>query len=155
MYNQVKALLAHRWNEAPLIETVPYPIRRAGESIIRIEAAVISHLDLTVLGGEFDIRPQLPYIGGVEGAGKVIESESFEVGTRVAARGGGIGLTRAGTWAEYVASPDSALRAVSDSLRPEIAATSFSPLTTAYIALHDIGRLVRTAEQYSSTLAAG
>ena len=32
-----------------------------------MEAAALSHLDLTVAGGEFGVHPDLPYIGGLEG----------------------------------------------------------------------------------------
>lgn len=43
-----------------------------GETLVRMEAAALGHLDLTVAGGEFGIRPDLPYIGGLEGAGVVV-----------------------------------------------------------------------------------
>jgi NADPH:quinone reductase-like Zn-dependent oxidoreductase len=131
------------WNEAPRLERIARPIAAEGETLIKIEAATVSHLDLTVMTGKFDIQPKLPYVGGTDGAGFVVESGRFTPGTLVALRGGGIGLTRDGTWAEYVAVPDSALREVPQSLSPELAATVYSPLTTSYVALQDIGQMGR------------
>lgn len=136
-----RALSVRDWNGLPVLAEIARQERGDGESLIRIEAAAITHLDLTVMSGRFNIRPDLPYVGGVEGAGIVLQSDSFAPGTRVALRGGGLGLDRSGSWAEYVVVPDAAIRAVPNQLSPELAATSFSPLTTAHVALHEIARL--------------
>ncbi len=146
MNNDCASMLALRvanWNEAPRLERIARPTAADGETLVKIEAAAVSHLDLTVMTGKFDIQPKLPYVGGTDGAGIVVKSGRFTPGTLVALRGAGIGLKRDGTWAEYVAVPDSAIREVPQSLSPELAATVFSPLTTSYVALHDIGQMGR------------
>jgi NADPH2:quinone reductase len=107
---------------------------------VRVDAAAVSHLDLTVASGTFELKPQLPYVGGVEGCGTVVSSEVYEPGTRVVLRGGGLGLVRSGTWAELVATRKGATPIPAE-LSPELGATYFVPTTTAYVALHDIGRL--------------
>ncbi|MFI7062407.1 zinc-binding alcohol dehydrogenase family protein [Kribbella sp. NPDC050124] len=136
----MRAVRVHAWGADPVVEEVPSPVAKDGETLVRIEAAAISHLDLTVASGSFDLKPDLPYIGGVEGCGVVISSDRHEPGTRVALRGAGLGLLRNGTWSEYVATRKAASPLPAD-LSPEIAATYFVPTTTAYVALHEIAHL--------------
>ena len=132
----------HEWGSSPSIDEVPAPTPAAGESLVRVLAASVGHLDLTIAGGHFPVSPRLPYIGGVEGCGIVLESETIPVGSRVIVRGAGIGIDRDGCWAEYVAVPDTALFPASPAMTPELASAYFVPATTAHVALHEIGRLV-------------
>src|SRR5215211_3665628 len=136
----MRAVRIHAWGAAPTLDEVPAPAARDGETLVRVEAAAVAHLDLTVASGNFRLKPQLPYIGGVEGCGTVVSSETYEPGTRVVLRGGGLGLVRSGTWAELVATRKGATPIPAE-LSPELGATYFVPTTTAYVALHDIGRL--------------
>jgi NADPH2:quinone reductase len=136
----MRALRLHEWGAGPVVEDVPSPTVKEGETLVRVEAAAVSHLDLTVASGTFDLKPQLPYVGGVEGCGVVVSSPVHEPGTRVVLRGGGLGLLRDGTWAEFVATRKAA-SPLPAALSPEVGATYFVPTTTAYVALHDIARL--------------
>lgn len=136
----MRAVRMHAWGEDPVVEDVPAPTPKDGETLVRVEAAAVAHLDLTIASGNFDLKPQLPYIGGVEGCGIVVSSDVHEPGTRVVLRGGGLGLVRNGTWAELVATRKGATPIPAD-LPPEVGATYFVPTTTAYVALHDVGRL--------------
>ena len=136
----MRAVRIHSWGSEPVVEDVPAPTPKDGETLVRVDAAAVSHLDLTVASGTFSLKPELPYIGGVEGCGTVVSSEVYEPGTRVVLRGGGLGLVRSGTWAELVATRKGAT-AIPAELSPELGATYFVPTTTAYVALHDIGRL--------------
>lgn len=141
MDTSMRAVRVHQWGEPPLVDAVERPRPAAGESLVRVEAAAVAHLDLTVAGGDFDIKPSLPYVGGTGGCGVVVESESLRAGERVLLRGGGLGLMRDGTWAEYVVAPDRHLTVLPDGLAPEVGATFFTPLTTAAAALRHVGRL--------------
>jgi NADPH:quinone reductase-like Zn-dependent oxidoreductase len=38
----------------------PVPTPRPDEALVRVEAAVVTHLDHTVAGGEFVMKPALP-----------------------------------------------------------------------------------------------
>jgi len=134
----MRAIRFHEWGADPVVEEVSSPLVKDGETLVRVEAAAVSHLDLTVASGTFDFKPQLPYVGGVEGCGIVVSSDVHEPGTRVVLRGGGLGLLRDGTWAEFVATRKAASPLPAD-LSPEVGATYFVPTTTAYVALHDIG----------------
>lgn len=137
----MRAARIRGWGEAPHVEDVPAPVAGEGEALVRVEVAAVSHLDVTVAGGDFGIKPNLPYVGGVEGCGVVVTSERFAPGTRVILRGGGIGLVRDGTWAELVVTKDKTLTELPGGLAPEVGATFFQPTTTAHTALYAVGRL--------------
>ena len=137
----MQAVRVHDWAVPPAVDEVPIPQPAAGESVVRVEAAAVGHLDRTVAGGNFGMKPKLPYIGGVEGCGRIISSDQIREGTRVMCRGGGLGLLRDGTWAEYVAVPTQNLVVVPEGMPPSVGATYFVPVTTAAAALRSIGRL--------------
>lgn len=137
----MRAARIHAWNQAPVVEDVPVPVAGEGEALVRVESAAVAHLDVTVASGEFGITPTLPYVGGVEGCGVVVTSERFEPGTRVILRGGGLGMLRDGTWAEYVVAKDKTLTELPEGLSAEVGATFWVPTTTAHTALHEVGRL--------------
>lgn len=124
-----------------MIEEIERPVPGDGETLVRVEAAAVAHLDRTVAGGDFGIKPDLPYVGGVEGCGVVVESSTLATGDRVMLRGGGLGLKRDGTWAEFAVASDKHLRVLPDGLPAEVGATFFVPLTTAAVALDRIGRM--------------
>jgi NADPH:quinone reductase-like Zn-dependent oxidoreductase len=138
----MRAARIHAFGQDPVVEEVPVPIRKAGRTTVAVEAAAIGHLDLTVTSGNFDIQPDLPHTGGSEGVGTVVESDTFETGTRVLVRGAGVGLVKSGCWADYVVASDKAVTAVTADLDPQLAAAYFLPCTTGYVAVHDVGGLV-------------
>lgn len=137
----MRAVRIHAWGGTPALDEVPVPAPKDGETLVRIEAAAVAHLDLTVASGRFDLSPTLPYVGGVEGCGIVVSSDVHAPGTRVMLRGGGLGLVRDGTWAELVAAKTRGVTPVPEGMSPEVGATCFVPTTTGYAALHDVGRL--------------
>jgi NADPH:quinone reductase len=144
----VRAARFHAWAAAPVVEDVPEPVREPGQILVEVQAAAVAHLDATVSGGDFGMRPGLPYVGGVEGAGIVLEADPDgpPPGTQVLLRGGGLGVKRDGTWAERVSVPARAAMPLARALPPEIAATFFVPATTAYVALHDVAGLEQGEE---------
>ncbi|MEI7057081.1 zinc-binding dehydrogenase [Nocardioides sp. CCNWLW239] len=146
----MRAVRFHDWGTTLSVDTLPLPEPSGQESLVRIDAAAVAHLDVTVASGRFDIRPTLPYVAGVEGAGTVLSSPTMSPGTRVVVRGAGVGLTRSGTWAEYAAVPEDALTVLPEDLAPEVAASFFVPGTTALAALDDVGRLGRWFEDVSA-----
>ncbi|OHV44642.1 NADPH:quinone reductase [Pseudofrankia sp. BMG5.36] len=137
----MRAVRVHGWGGPLRVDDVPVPRRGEGETLVRVEAAAVAHLDLTVASGNFTIKPELPYVGGVEGCGVVVESDALEPGTRVLLRGGGLGLIRGGTWAEYVVTRSKTLVPAVEGLSPELGACFFVPTTTAHVALHEVGRI--------------
>lgn len=141
MTRLMSTLRIHDWQALPVIERIPIPQPREGESLVRIEAAGVTHLDLTVWSGSFAMSPALPYTGGVEGAGTIVQSQRYPPGTHVAVRNSSLGLLRDGTWAEFATVPDDELVALPAALPAAIAASYFDPLATAYVTLHDIIRI--------------
>jgi NADPH2:quinone reductase len=137
----MRAVRIHDWSAPPVVEDVDSPTPGEGETLVKVEAAAVSHLDRTVAGGDFGIKPSLPYIGGTAGCGVVVESDGLETGARVLLRGGGLGLMRNGTWAEYVTVPTRHLSVLPDGMSPHVGATFFTPVSTAAAALRHVARL--------------
>lgn len=125
----------------PVLSEVPIPARAAGQSLVRVTAAGVGHLDLTIATGEFGVRPELPYIGGTDGAGAVVESDTVPAGQRVLLRGGSLGLTRPGCWAEFVVVEDAHLIPDDSGFAPALAATFLAPASTAWVAVHDVAEI--------------
>jgi len=153
----MRAARFHEWGTAPVVEEVPEPTRGEAEVLVQVQASAVAHLDVTVASGEFAMKPPLPYIGGVEGAGVVLEADAdsgIVPGTQVMLRGGGLGMLRDGTWTERVCVPRKAVTVLASPLPPEVAATFFVPATTAYVAVHDVAK-VRPEEHVIVVGAAG
>jgi NADPH2:quinone reductase len=153
----MRAARFHGWGAAPAVEEVPEPAQRDGELLVQVQACAVAHLDVTVASGKFAMKPPLPYIGGVEAAGVVLEAgadSGIAPGTQVMLRGGGLGLLRDGTWTERVSVPRKAVMVLASPLPPEVAATFFVPATTAYVAVHDVAK-VRPGEHVIVVGAAG
>jgi NADPH:quinone reductase-like Zn-dependent oxidoreductase len=139
----MRAARFREWGSAPVIEDVPEPVRADGEVLVEVRAAAVAHLDVTISGGDFGMKPPLPYIGGVEGAGVVLEADhdaGLAPGAQVMLRGAGLGMLRDGTWTQRVSVPRKAVTVLEPSLAPEVAATFFVPATTGYVAVHDVAR---------------
>ncbi|MEV0384870.1 zinc-binding dehydrogenase [Nonomuraea sp. NPDC050643] len=149
-----RAARFHGWGVPPVVEELPEPAHKPGNVLVEVRAAALGHLDLTVASGSFGMRPELPYIGGVEAAGVVLDSDTLAPGTQVLLRGGGLGLLRDGCWTERVSVSPKAVTPMSPPLEPEVAASFFVPATTAYVALHDVARL-EPGEEVVVTGAAG
>ena len=137
----MRAARLHSYGQAPVIDEIDTPTRGPGQTLVRIDAAALGHLDMTVASGTFNVRPTLPHIGGTDGAGTVVESDTFTPGTRVLVRGNGVGLFKAGCWAEYLVAGDKAFTPFDSGLDPQVAATFFLPSTTGFVAVNDVARV--------------
>lgn len=140
----MRAARFHSWGSAPVVDEVAEPVRAEGEVLVDVQAAAVAHLDATVASGTFGMKPPLPYAGGVEGAGIVVEADAgsgLAPGDQVMLRGGGLGLRRDGTWTERVSVPAKAANKLDAPLAPEVAATFYVPATTAFVVLHDVAGL--------------
>jgi NADPH:quinone reductase-like Zn-dependent oxidoreductase len=134
----MRAARLHQFGTSPVIDDIDIPTRESGQTLVRIDAAALGHLDITVASGNFGVKPNLPHIGGTDGAATVIESDTYEAGTRLLVRGGGVGLFKNGCWAEYLVAADKAFTPFDPALSPAVAATFFLPSTTGYVAVNDI-----------------
>ena len=138
----MKAARVHALREAPRIDEVDAPRAAKGRTLVEMQAATVGHIDRTVWSGSFFQHPALPYIPGVEAAGIVRSSERFAVGERVWLRGAGLGIRQDGTWCEVIAAPDEAVDKLPDAVPMQLGSAFFSPCTSAWVALHDVARLL-------------
>jgi NADPH2:quinone reductase len=150
----MKAVRVHAWREAPRIDDVPEPVPAEGHTLVRMQAATVGHIDRTVWSGSFLRHPPLPYVPGVEAAGIVVSSARYAPGQRVWLRGAGLGIVRDGTWRELIDAPDAAIGVLPDTVPMPLGSAFFSPCTSAWVALHEVGR-VRAGERVLVTGATG
>lgn len=150
----MKAWRVCAWGAAPQLHELAPPARRPGRSIVRMAAATVGHIDRTVMAGQFMWPPPLPYTPGVEAAGTVVHSDRFAAGTRVWLRGGGLGTRNDGTWCELIDAPDEALGPLPEGVSMAWGSAFFSPSTSAWVALHEVGAL-RPGERVAVTGASG
>lgn len=117
---------------------MPQPERGRGEVLVRVRAASLNYPDLLMTRGEYQFKPPLPFVSGLEMAGEIVEADAasgFAPGDRV------MGGAKTGAMAEYVALPGGALRPVPDGLSCAQAAAMGAAYHTAYVALVELGQL--------------
>ena len=88
-------------------EDVPMPVPKAGEVLIKVEAAPINPSDLGFIRDKMGNGDNYPYKCGFEGSGLVVASGGglaawSAKGKRVSFFAQGKGKTEGGSWAEYV-----------------------------------------------------
>ncbi|WP_114520179.1 NADPH:quinone oxidoreductase family protein [Altererythrobacter sp. ZODW24] len=122
---------------------LPVPERKPGEVLVRIRAASLNFPDLLMTRGDYQFKPEPPFVAGMELAGEVIEADetsAFKVGDHV------MGGAKTGGMAEYASVPERNLRPAPPSLHFTQAAALGAAYTTAYTALIEQGDL--TAGQW-------
>lgn len=80
----MQAAVITGYGVAPAVAEHPDPSRSDGAALIEVTAAPITPLDLLCASGtSYFGQPPLPYVPGVQGVGRVMESDSLPVGSRV------------------------------------------------------------------------
>lgn len=113
-----------------------------GESLIELQVASITQLDRTVLAGKLAQQLKPPFVPGSEGAGIVLDSETYPAGSRVVIRGGGVGVSRPGTWGELAVVPDASVHPLPDALDAAAAVGLLAPALTAHTAVRRVAQVV-------------
>lgn len=149
-----RALILEEFGTLPRLVERAVPEPQPGHTLVRMKAATVAHLDLNVLDGQFGILPDLPSVPGTQGSGIVLASGTHPEGALVRVRGEGLGLSRAGAWAEHVLVPDSAVEVMPEGTDPALACIYFSPVGTAWASVHPIAQ-VRPGERVMVTGASG
>lgn len=118
---------------------LPTPEPGPGEVRVRVRAAAINFPDLLQTRGEYQFKPALPFIPGIETAGEVDAVgpgvTGFAIGDAV------VGHARTGGYAEYVVAPATGLRSKPARLSFAEAAGYGVAYLTAYVALVRRARL--------------
>jgi NADPH:quinone reductase-like Zn-dependent oxidoreductase len=113
-----------------------------GESLIEVQVASLTELDRKVLAGNVGQQLQPPFVPGSEGSGVVLDSAAHPVGTRVVIHGGGVGVSRPGTWGTLAVVPDASVHPLPDELDPAAAAGMLAPALTAHTAVRRVAQVV-------------
>lgn len=121
------------------IRTLPCPPLAAGEVRIAVKAAGANFPDLLMTRGGYQLRPDLPFVPGMEAAGDIIEVGSdvtgFKPGDRVMAQ------LRLGGFAEQAVMAATQIFPLPDALTYEEGAAWYVAATTAWHALHDKAKI--------------
>ena len=112
---------------------VPVPQPGPGEVRVRVRAAAVNFPDLLMTRGAYQLKPELPFVSGLEFAGEVdavgAGVRDWQVGDAV------VGGNRYGAMAEYCVTPASGLRRKPERLSWDEAAAYPVAYLTAYVAL--------------------
>lgn len=173
----------HGGPEVLRFEDVATPVPQAGEALIRLHATGVNHMEVDVRKGLSGYALRMPHVMGGEGAGEIVAVSpgitSFAPGDRVipavamssgtcrhpvcnCARGldnlcldfAKLGVTRWGTYAEYVTVGQQNLVRIPDGLSYRDAATSRTVFQTAWELVVEKG-CVRQGEDVLVNGAAG
>ena len=102
MIETMQAIVCHEFGpiEQLVVESLPIPIPKSDEVLIKIEAAGVNFPDGLLVQGLYQMKPEHPFIPGNEVAGTIMQvGESvpyLQVGRRV------VGLSILGGYAQYV-----------------------------------------------------
>jgi NADPH:quinone reductase-like Zn-dependent oxidoreductase len=88
------------------LKEIPVPTLSAGEILVKVEYAGINPSDLANTQGYFPDHTVLPRVIGRDFVGEVVEGPKGLLGKTVMGSGGDIGFVRDGTFAEYIAVPE-------------------------------------------------
>jgi NADPH:quinone reductase len=131
---------SHGGPEVLELADLPEPAPGADQVLVRIKASAVNPLDGIVRAGYFPIAAKPPLILGEEASGIVERTAAgFSAGEKVIVYGGGLGVFRDGTWAEWVAVPASVLRRLPEGISFEKGAALSNVGVTAYGALRHGG----------------
>ena len=120
---------------------LPIPQPGTGEVRVRVRAAAINFPDLLMTRGDYQLKPELPFVPGLEFSGEV-----DKVGEGVADWVPGdavVGGNRFGAMAEYAVVPAASLRPKPPALSWEAAAAYPVAYLTAHVALVRCARVER------------
>src|SRR5258706_6257079 len=121
------------------IQSVPEPELRGGSVRIGVKVAAINPPDVLMPQGKYHVKPDLPFILGIEAAGTVLEVapdvKSLSVGDRVMTYAGG------GCFAEQVVVPANRAFKVPERMSDETAASFTVVYGTAHHAIAEAGAL--------------
>lgn len=117
------------------------PRPRKGELRVRMRAAAVNFPDLLMTRGLYQLKPELPFVPGMELAGEVSALGAGVAGWELGARC--VASLRVGAFAEEVCVPAQAARPLPRRLSFAEGASYRTALLTAYVALKCRGQLAR------------
>ena len=91
---------AHGGPENLTLGDVPDPSPKPGEVVIRLAAAGVNFADLLMISGNYYLRPPLPFVAGLEGAGTISAVGEGVTDWKI---GDKVFVSRPGCFADYIA----------------------------------------------------
>lgn len=137
----MKAWLVETITEAGTMRLadVPTPVPAAEEYLIAVEASGLNFLDTLVIRGQYQTKPPLPFVPGVEVVGRIVSggprAGSLLPGTRVAAP------VRFGGYAQFAVADGAQAVPIGDAMPAAAGMALRGNYPTSYYALRDAGRL--------------
>ena len=132
----MRAAVVQAVGSPPAAADVDEPVREPGSAFVAMAAAPLNPVEVRVASGRHPRRAEPPYVPGLEGAGRVIESERLEAGTRVRFESPALpGFGARGTLAERAAVPEESLAELPDDVEDDLAAAVGVVGITALLAL--------------------
>lgn len=124
--------LAADYGECAVREiVVPHP--GPGEALVRVRAAAVNFPDLLMTRGEYQFRPELPFVSGMEFSGEIV---AVGAGVDAALIGQAVvGGGKTGAFAEYACVPADKLRLKPQRLGWGAAAAYSATYLTAWVSL--------------------
>ncbi len=113
----------------------PEPVRGAGEVLVRVRAASLNFPDLLMTRGEYQFKPEPPFVSGLELAGEVMEAEpdsGFAPGDQV------MGGNKTGAFAEVASIPARGLSPLPANVSFAEGAAMGAAYSTAYTGLVEL-----------------
>ena len=114
---------------------MPEPKRAPGEVLVQVRAASLNFPDLLMTQGEYQFKPEVPFISGLELSGEVIEADpnsGFKLGDRV------IGGKKTDAFAQVASIPGRGLSSLPDGLSFAQGAAMGAAYQTAYTGLVEL-----------------
>ena len=132
----MRAAVMEAVGSPPAPGEVDEPARDAGSALVAVEAVPLNPVEIRVAAGRHPVRAQPPYVPGLEGVGRVLESARIPHGRRVRFESAALpGFGADGTLAERAAVPEESLVALPDEAAGDLAAAVGVVGITALLAL--------------------
>lgn len=131
----MRAMRVHELGAGLVADEVPVPEAGPDEVLVRVLACGVNFADTLMTKGAYQEKPPLPFAPGMEVCG-VVEGDGLLAGTRVAAMCGH------GGFADYVAVPAAACRAVPEGMSDVEAAALQVAYGTSHVALAHRAKLL-------------
>ena len=132
----MRAAVVDAVGSPPAAGEVDEPARDVGSALVEVEAAPLNPVEVRVAAGRHPRRAQPPYVPGLEGVGRVVESARIPPGRRVRFESAALpGFGADGTLAERAAVPEESLVELPDEADADMAAALGVVGITALLAL--------------------
>jgi NADPH:quinone reductase len=119
----MRAAVVEAVGSPPAVGDLADPAPDARSALVEVEAAPLNPVEIRVAGGRHPRPAQPPYVPGLEGVGRVVESARIPPGRRVRFESAALpGFGANGTLAERAAVPEESLAVLPDEAPADLAA---------------------------------